>query len=281
MPRRADIPASNVYLDQTRNGFPGALCSKKHIRSEHPDSAEFVDGESQAPAAVVNGLGSAESKTSLTDRSWFIDGILGLVNLSTICYVDVQLLSATVVGKANQQLLDLVSPIASLQDVANNYSEVLLSCIEILGSAGLVIPPWRTNYLDRAEHAVGSQFSVCHRFRTKGVGCWRHGDRQAGQIYRTTGGMTLRLLIDPRWVVPGHGHSELGSGNTTMAGIFLIEDVNRVTRTVVGRPMILGDPVYAWAAACWGSAGFEICRTKEHGDFGTDSCGQQSGHLIC
>lgn len=218
------------------------------------------------PLSTTCGASKSPSKdTSLrnANRDWFLPGTVGAVDLSSICYVDLHLLRSIVVGRVDKRFLELVPPVKSLDQLLWDDHRFLYWCVDLLAKASLIVAPVAIKCLDHPDELQGDLLSVCHKFRTQNVGCWRTNDLRVGKIYRRAGGMSLDLVVDPRWVVPGHGHSQLAAGHAAFGGIFLVEAISKDARAIIGRPVILGDPVSLCWAAITGNNGFHVCTTPE------------------
>ena len=212
-------------------------------------------GASKSPSKCISSRNA--------NGDWFLRGTVGAVALASICYVDLHLLRSIVVGKVDKQFLGLVPPVEGLDQLPWDDRRVLYWCIDLLAKASLIVAPVDITCLDHPNEFQGDLLSVCHKFRTQNVGCWRTNDLRVGKIYRRAGGMSLDLAVDPRWVVPGHGHSQLAAGHAAFEGIFLVETINRDARAIIGRPVILGDPVSLYWEAITGNKGFHVCNAPE------------------
>lgn len=182
------------------------------------------------------------------------------LRLTSFCYMDLPRVKEAVATRVAPTILRRVPSVTSLEPLSQYLGGLMVWCAEVFQVAAMVIEPWTEGVLNSERELPGRLFSVSHCFRSKGVGCWDGKDWRFGHIYRRAHGVTLDLIIDPSWICPGHGWSELRKGHATLGGIFIVESVNEAARTVVGRPVVLGNPASALTAAVLDQHGYPICR---------------------
>jgi hypothetical protein len=111
------------------------------------------------------------SRTKPGSRQWTIAGTLGAGTLASVCYLDLVMLHETLLAQNAHHLLFQLPRVESLSDLDWHDGLAVVRCVQLLERAGLTARPWAGVWPENLNNHGRQLFSVCHRFRTKDVGC--------------------------------------------------------------------------------------------------------------